>query len=193
MISEADRLEGETDKAYLAFSIYRDLGLNRTVLAAQREYDLKTGKADNGRKKSASGSFDKWLKVYRWEERVREWDTAQENRRRSMLMEAEDEKYLSDIEAFRQTIADIGNGALATAKAAMNIVQGQVEMLQQATVDSKPLNPQQLEDLTTLLKCSRDTVAVLEGGKSALNDAYGLNAVIDLVELEAKKTKEIDR
>jgi hypothetical protein len=189
-----ERLPGESDKAWLAFTCYCGLGLNRSMLAAQRLYDEKTGKkADLGGKKRTNGSFDGWAKTYNWEERVREWDTAQENRRRERLMGAENEKFLSDIEAFRQTITDIGNGALATAKAAMNIAQGQVEMLQQATADSKPLNPQQLEDLTTLLKCSRDTVAVLEGGKSALNDAYGLNAVIDLVELEFKKTKEIDR
>ena len=79
MSINVDRLPEENDKQYLAYTCYRDLGLSRSMLAAQRVYDQKMGKVADGReKKKHSGSLDGWAKTHHWEERAKSWDSRAE-------------------------------------------------------------------------------------------------------------------
>jgi hypothetical protein len=177
-----DRLPSENDRQYLAYTCYRDLGLNRSLLAAQRLYDQETGNGDlDSPKKTASGTLKGWAKVYNWEERSRDWDLTQGQKRVEMLQQVDKNNYMASLEAFQQSIETIGKSSLAVAKAAMNIAQGQVEILERESIDGKLLNKDQLENLSTVLKCSRDTVAVLAGGSSALHDAYALVDIGDAI------------
>jgi hypothetical protein len=177
-----DRLPAETDRQYLAYTCYRDLGLARTALAAQRIYDQKTGKGERtSPKKTRSGSFDNWSRQNNWEERARDWDLTQGQKRVEMLEQVDRNNYMASLEAFQQSIETIGKSSLAVAKAAMNIAQGQVEILERESIDGKLLNKDQLDNLSTVLKCSRDTVAVLAGGSSALHDAYALVDIGDAI------------
>lgn len=186
-----DRLPAETDRQYLAYTCYRDLGLARTLLAAQRIYDQKTGKRERtSPKKTTSGSFDSWSKENNWEERARDWDLTQGQKRMDMLAEVERSNYMANLKAFQQSIETIGKSSLATARAAMNIAQGQVEILERESLDGKLLNKDQLENLSTVLKCSKDTVAVLAGGSTALHDAYALVDIGDAIRKMEEKRQD---
>jgi hypothetical protein len=180
-----DRLPIETDKQYLAYTCYRDLGLNRSMVAAQRLYDQKTGKkADDGGKKRSSGSFDGWARSNQWEGRVMAWDTAQEVKMQAMLLEANFEKYIADVEAMRQRLEDIGNRALEGVAISMNVVfMNLVRLHNQSVVSGKMLTNEELHLFLSLAKINRDNVAILSGARDTLYDAYGLWAIVR--ELEA--------
>jgi hypothetical protein len=170
-----DRLPTETDKQYLGYTCYRDLGLGRTLLAAQRLYDQKSGNGAEGRrKKSATASYLSWAKTFRWEQRAKAWDLTQEERRRERLASTNREKYLHDLEIFRLAFVELAQGELAIAKASMGITHGQMEVLRTEAENGKPLTKERLRDLLDLTKCSRDRIAVVEGAKSVLYDAYAI-------------------
>lgn len=61
-----DRQPSETNKAYTAFCIYRDMGLKRSIESAWKQYI----QAD----KRVSGYFAQWSVTYDWVERARAYD-----------------------------------------------------------------------------------------------------------------------
>ena len=73
----------EPDRAYLAFSIYLELGPNdRSNVATYRVYSLKP------EGKSVSAAFiSSWRRKYRWDERVRSYDDEVSTRLRKELQE----------------------------------------------------------------------------------------------------------
>jgi hypothetical protein len=64
--SSWDRLPGESSKAFHAFTIYRDLGLDRSVKGVVTKWN-----------KSQSLIY-RWSVKYNWKLRVQEWDTYQD-------------------------------------------------------------------------------------------------------------------
>lgn len=70
-----DRQRDESDKAWLAWECYRDLGPARTVMAAWREY----ARATNLDSTMPSSGFKSWPKKYDWESRARKWDQANQS------------------------------------------------------------------------------------------------------------------
>jgi hypothetical protein len=65
-----DRLDDEPLPAYAAFMAYRDLGLGRTVTQAYRQRQRKPDA------RQVDGTWNKWVKQYRWHERVAAWDAS---------------------------------------------------------------------------------------------------------------------
>lgn len=63
-----ERQKGESEKAYEAFSLYRDKGTDRTITAVVKELS-----------KSRS-LIDRWKSRWEWEDRVREYDNDQERK-----------------------------------------------------------------------------------------------------------------
>lgn len=72
-----DRLDSETDKAFEAFCIYRDLGPSvrslRRVVEKRRGYPKKTQKVPN-----VPPFIKRWSSKFRWVERARAWDIEQD-------------------------------------------------------------------------------------------------------------------
>ena len=64
-----EQLEGESRKAYAAFSAYRDLGPERSIDLA---YEVYSGKSLGG--KRAPGGFQRWSRDHDWVERAGAWD-----------------------------------------------------------------------------------------------------------------------
>lgn len=57
-----ERQKGESEKAYEAFSVYRDMGYERTVSAVVKRLE------------KSRNLIDRWKKNWEWEERVRLYD-----------------------------------------------------------------------------------------------------------------------
>lgn len=58
-----ERQPGETSKAYAAFSVYRDLGGERTLEKAAKELGKSTG------------TIDRWAAQWGWKARTEAWDS----------------------------------------------------------------------------------------------------------------------
>jgi hypothetical protein len=66
--SPTTRLPGESEPAFAAFLLFRDLGRDRTVVDAYRQF---TGNAEATQ---ASGAWNRWAKAHRWAERALAFD-----------------------------------------------------------------------------------------------------------------------
>lgn len=76
-----NRRDGESSKAYLAFSAYRRLGVTRSIPRAWLAYrDMVNRQAEGTKAKqlkgnAPSGAFLKWQVTFEWDKRVKAYDT----------------------------------------------------------------------------------------------------------------------
>ena len=69
------QLPGESKYAYRAFTIYRDLGHDRTVLNAFKIWRRERGNpVPEGRKGAANGQWSAWSSKFKWIQRARAYD-----------------------------------------------------------------------------------------------------------------------
>src|SRR5579883_2449047 len=88
-----ERQDGETQKAYSAFCVYRDMGTARSLLKAYRQQAGKAGAT------SVSGRWTEWSDVHNWLRRAEYYDAYLERQARANK-EAE---YHAELEKFRET------------------------------------------------------------------------------------------
>lgn len=72
-----ERMEGETPKAYEAFCCYKDLGVERTVIAA---YSVYKGGVPGDIQGRPPGFFRTWSERFDWPERAQSFDDAARKR-----------------------------------------------------------------------------------------------------------------
>ena len=92
-------LEGESSKNYEAFSIYRDMGIQRGI----RKVAQELGKSET--------LMARWSKQYNWVERAAAWDAEQDRIVRQQQLE--------DIKKMRKQHADIAYSMLIKAARAL--------------------------------------------------------------------------
>jgi hypothetical protein len=104
---ETQRLPEETNLQWLAYCCYRDLGEQRSIVAAFQKYCEQRSKAkpskENIRTDRPNGSFVRWKKEFEWEKRARLWDLDIESRKREAVKQAEDVAYQEELEDFRRS------------------------------------------------------------------------------------------
>jgi hypothetical protein len=101
-----ERQPGESDKAFLGFRIYRDMGVNRTVVDAEKQYRVMTGGSPPAGR-DPTGQFNAWCVAHRWRERVSHWDDEQDaiavrEMKRSRIKMAE--RHAAQLEAAQQAM-----------------------------------------------------------------------------------------
>jgi len=92
MVVPWEQLPGESSKAYAAFCLYRDQGLNRSIEATSRLYHGHSAppesKTASGRRRGASGQIRRWAQRWNWSGRARAWDQELERVKWSQQVEA---------------------------------------------------------------------------------------------------------
>lgn len=81
-----ERQQGETQKAYLAFQKYLELGPERTLALAS---DAVYGRSKNGVRKKPVGQVDKWSRQFDWHQRAQAWDDTLQMARLEAVEQAE--------------------------------------------------------------------------------------------------------
>lgn len=94
-----ERQEGETAKAFEAFCVYRDLGIQRSI--------AKTGKSLG----KTCAHLEAWSSKYNWVERATQWDAEQDRAVR--------QQQLDDIKKMRKRHADLAEAMLIKAARAL--------------------------------------------------------------------------
>lgn len=76
-----ERQPGETNKQYGAFALYRDMGINRSLVKLRLEVEKKWGKKGKGYEKM----LQRWSSKNHWQARVKAYDGHVEEERRLKL------------------------------------------------------------------------------------------------------------
>lgn len=137
-----ERQEGETPKAYEAFTVYRDMGIQRSVRKVARELS------------KSETLMARWSGAYDWVDRVAAWDSEQDRVAR--------QQQLDDIKKMRKKHANIADAMLIKAAAALKRIP---------TDEIKATDISRMVDIASRLeRISRgDTESILEtrdGGES---------------------------
>jgi hypothetical protein len=102
-----DRRLGETEKAYAAFVIYRNLGSERSVFRTAREFygnPEKTGKPHRNTTQISS-----WCGKYNWVDRCLEFDRDEEAIARERKRELDRAEHDAKLEKFRHDNEELGS------------------------------------------------------------------------------------
>lgn len=94
-----ERQKGESGKAYEAFAIYRDLGINRSI--------AKVGKTLG----KSQALLERWSSAWKWVKRAAEWDAEQDRIAR--------QTQISDIKKMRKRHSDLASAMLVKAARAL--------------------------------------------------------------------------
>lgn len=98
-----EKLETETQKAYEAFCMYRDMGSSRSIDRVAQD-STKT-----------RSTIRLWCKEHNWVKRAEDYDIDREAIARQILEEENRESYREKLRKYRQENEEIGNALRATA------------------------------------------------------------------------------
>jgi len=97
-----DKQHAETDKAFEAFRLYRDMGADRSQAKVAEEMDHNSPR-----------HVERWASKHDWTDRIDAWTRHQDQRRQKKFQERQDEV----LEMFYDHLEEIGRAALAEALA----------------------------------------------------------------------------
>lgn len=132
-----DRLPGEPDRAWEAFTIYRDLAAGRSYARVRKEY---------GRKPSYDRQIERWAARFAWQDRVFAWDVEQDRRARARM-----EQRKIQMELRHEEIGRAGAEAVLA-----RLRGGKYELADGTEVDVDALDPNTLDSskLVALLQAA---------------------------------------
>ena len=91
------RVSGESAKAYEAYSIYRDMGVGRSVEAAWWSSTDEGKKGGDKGEKTVPGYWKNWSTKFKWRSRCEGYDDRQAEIKRKIKEEEESEQYRIEI------------------------------------------------------------------------------------------------
>jgi hypothetical protein len=177
-----DRQEGESDKQWLAYTCYRDLGSQRTVQVAYIKYiEATKGSKPTVASKSqsiASASFKGWQIEFNWAERVRVYDAEREVIIQQSLLRTDREKYLDSIENFRLKLE---GGGLDSMLASTTITSRLAKEAAAAAIESgdNRMTEKDLDSCERIMKILKDATGNISAAREILNSAYALDIITD--------------
>jgi hypothetical protein len=188
--------DNETDKAYDAFLLFRDLGRTRTIEGAYLKSlsdEEKRKKAEKSGRLKAPGSWTNWFADHQWRERVREWDRFKDTESAQLAAAVRTkniEKYLSDLDTDAtntRTILHSLQKKLGTAVQRIDVcdksIQNDINDGKENIKKEKLINPHILLDLI------RTTMVALDKSESFRARALGLEDLARMIN-EASENSE---
>lgn len=172
-----DRQESETQKAYAAFCVYRDLGKSRSLDAA---YDLLKERQNSG--KRASGFLCKWSKQHSWVSRAEQYDLDLEQRRRLEREQQESAAYNKKISDYRNLNEALGLAFMDLSLDLTFCLQKIVKPIRAKLTNPDPDKPVTIDEkriLSDFPSSLRALSAACEVGSRMAGDSYHLTVLIE--------------
>jgi hypothetical protein len=186
-----ERLVEETDRQWLGFCCYRDLGVQRTITRAYRDYSARLGKRSrktliNAKKSGVNRYFTGWKRDFKWDERVRVWDAEGEDRVRQLMINAEAQKYNKGLSAYQQQVEAIGIAGLNLVSNALMIYANQLAPIIEKIQREEDLNERDTK-IWLAIGNPRQIMAIAQMSSELMAQSYnnqGLLKNIEKVEVE---------
>lgn len=108
MAKTYDRIENETIKAYAAFCIYRDMGIDRTLKVTAQEYYSVENPSNIPRVKGMR-TVEIWCSKYNWVDRCKDYDRDEEAIARERKRELDCAEHDAKLGKFREDNEELGS------------------------------------------------------------------------------------
>jgi hypothetical protein len=186
MTKTYDRQDGETTKAYTAFTIYRDMESTRSLDRVEEKiYGTQIGY----KRGTNLTSLKRWSRGWNWVDRCRDLDHEQEMRQ--IKSAHEKAAYIQDLENYQLQQKEIGMATLSLATRSLESISLILEPIHQALKASGGIIPRDRIDLlfAAQLVAKHLMIAARSGAELA---AKGL-VIEQLLESNAKRvTKAVE-
>jgi uncharacterized membrane protein len=153
-----ERIEGEPQKAYEAFCVYRDMGKTRSIDRVRDEI----GKT--------SRHLQTLSYTHKWVERVEAYDLDQEAIARQILVEENREAYREKLRRYNKEDEEIGRANRAIAVAGLAKLRKFIDNL-----DQKDITMRNAHNLAKIV----DTC--FNRGEHSLNNAYAIDKILQTI------------
>ena len=179
------QMEGESDRAYLAYTTYRDMGAARTVYASYALYVKQI--APDGRKKSQkianpSKTFRAWTVDFSWDDRVKDWDSGHAKRLQGKLLAADQEKYINSVEKLRSEVEAVSKELMQTARISNSIALRQLSGIASKIGKQRSFEPMPkdlLREHSEHTSTAGNAAKILVIASDKLSEALGLERIIE--------------
>jgi hypothetical protein len=158
-----DRQEKETTKAYAAFCIYRDMGVDRSLKkTAQKCYPALA--THDRRTHPNIRLIERWCTLWRWIDRCKEYDRDCELRDRSAKSEIDREAYIKDLEGYQFQQKSIGTAAMNFTARSLQAIDYALTDIHAAVKSKKKLTSQQINVLFSSQLAGKNAMAISTAG-----------------------------
>ena len=174
-IKSYDRQERETIKAYTAFCIYRDMGADRSLLRAAREFYPRQY-PDSSPTHPNIARIERWSSSWHWIARTKDYDRDVELSNRQFLLEVKREKYLARCDDLQVSTEAAGFEAIEAARnLTLVMIDISAELRQSRGKKISDYTARELDLVISLPSSLKSAISCTGGGVQLGADALGLS------------------
>jgi hypothetical protein len=185
-VKSYDRRLGETEKAYSAFVVYMNLGVERSLAGTAM---LFYGAATTQRNRHPNiRQVQKWAEDHQWQLRVLDYDRDIHISNREFLFKVERERYLARGDELKAKVEAAGFGILTTSLrilATLDRIASKLENLPDKEIED--YTSRELDLVIQLPTSIRSIATCMSSGEDLAADGLALTDVIDKMAQSVKK------
>jgi hypothetical protein len=173
--------EGESDRAYLAYTTYRDMPPPRYELGAYTAYVNSLSGArhtGSGKVRGVSKTYKGWMSEFNWSARVKDWDNKKSQRIQSAQLEADRQGYIQRIEDSRALLERTATIGMKSAELQLAFNFKQMQLLAKEA-GNRIATRDEMAQLVSIARVTRDSIDGLGSAKTEIYDALGLVQTIE--------------
>ena len=167
MTASYDRQPTETSKAYAGFTIYRNMGVSRSLDRVAAEiYDPETTQKRPRNKSQISA----WSHQWNWVERCRDWDKDEELLRRDRQREIDIADHDQKLERYRAQCEGVGFGLMEMGAKFVDLAHLILNPIQTKLREGGRLDPIEMSVFVSLCTAMKSAAAFTAGGSNLAAD-----------------------
>jgi hypothetical protein len=182
MTKTYERQDGETTKAYTAFTIYRDIGSVRSLDRVEEKiYGTQVGH----KRGTNLTSLKRWSREWNWVDRCRDYDLDRETEMRQIKSEHEKAAYIQDLENYQLQQKEIGMMTLNLATRSLESISLILEPIHQALKASGGVIPRDKIDLLfTSQLAAKNLILAATSGAELTAKGLAIEQLLESIECE---------
>ena len=167
-MSSYDRQPTETPKAYAAFTIYRGMGVSRSLDRTAAEF--YAGRSPDTHPKGNIRRVERWSSEWNWVDRCRDFDRDEELLRREHQREHDRADHDQKLERFRSQCEGVGFGLMEMGEKFIEMANLILNPIQTKLREGRRLDPIEMSVFVSLCTALKSVAAFTAGGSSLAAD-----------------------
>jgi hypothetical protein len=181
MTKTYNRQDGETTKAYTAFTIYRDMGSARSLDRVEEKiYGTQIGH----KRGTNITSLKRWSREWNWVDRCRDYDLDREQDLRMARCELEKAQYLEDLENYHVQQKAIGMTALRFAIDSIESISLSIEPIRQKITLYQSIDSKEWDLFCQAQVAAKNVMAIAVSGAEIAARGLMLEQILESIEGE---------
>lgn len=176
-----NRQEGETTKAYSAFTIYRDMESSRSLDRVEEKiYGTQIGH----KRGTNLTSLKRWSREWNWVDRCKDYDLDREQEQRQIKSEYEKAAYIQDLEHYHLQQKEIGMAALKFTAQSLDAITFILEPIHQAIGENAVVPIERINILFTAQSAAKNLMIAAMSASNLAARGLAIEELMTVIESE---------